>query len=80
MDLFTEGSIFMHYGLAGLKLKCHNDRFDYYKHSFSLHKMLTNELQSCGLLWIIVMFVSAVWALILTAPIHCRGSIGEQEM
>ncbi len=29
-------------------------------------------------LWIIVMFLSAVWALILTAPIHCRGSIGEQ--
>ncbi len=24
------------------------------------------------------MFLSAVWALILTAPIHCRGSIGEQ--
>ncbi len=29
-------------------------------------------------LWIIVMFLSAVWILILTAPIHCRGSIGEQ--
>ncbi len=31
-------------------------------------------------LWIIVMFLSAVWTLILTAPIHCRGSIGEQMM
>ncbi len=29
-------------------------------------------------LWIIVMFLSAVWTLILTAPIHCRGSIAEQ--
>ncbi len=29
-------------------------------------------------LWIIVMFLSAVWTLILTAPIHCRGSTGEQ--
>ncbi len=29
-------------------------------------------------LWNIVMFLSAVWTLILTAPIHCRGSIGEQ--
>ncbi len=29
-------------------------------------------------LWIIVMFLSAVWILILTAPIHCRGSIAEQ--
>ncbi len=24
--------------------------------------------------------LSAVWTLILTAPIHCRGSIGEQVM
>ncbi len=31
-------------------------------------------------LWIIVMFLSAVWTLILTAPIHCTGSIGEQVM
>ncbi len=30
--------------------------------------------------WIIVMFLSAVWTLILTAPIHCRGSTGEQVM
>ncbi len=28
----------------------------------------------------IVMFLSAVWTLILTAPIHCRGSIVEQVM
>ncbi len=31
-------------------------------------------------LWIIVMFLSAVWILNLTAPIHCRGSTGEQVM
>ncbi len=30
--------------------------------------------------WIIVMFLSAVWTLILMAPIHCRGSISEQVM
>ncbi len=30
-------------------------------------------------LWIIVMFLSAFsWTLILTAPIHYRGSTGEQ--
>ncbi len=29
-------------------------------------------------LWIIVMFLTAVWTLILTAPILCRGSTGEQ--
>ncbi len=33
-----------------------------------------------GVVWIIVIFLSAVWTLILTAPIHCRWSIGEQEM
>ncbi len=31
-------------------------------------------------LWIIEIFLSAVWTLILTAPIHCRGSIAEQVM
>ncbi len=33
-----------------------------------------------GVVWIIVMFLSAVWILILTAPIHCKGYIGEQVM
>ncbi len=33
-----------------------------------------------GVVWIIVMFLSAVWTLILTAPIHCRASIAEQLM
>ncbi len=37
-------------------------------------------LSGVDYLWIIVMFLSAVWTLILTAPIHCRGSIGEQAM
>ncbi len=31
-------------------------------------------------LCIIVIFLSAVWTLILTAPIHCRGPIGEEVM
>ncbi len=31
-------------------------------------------------LWIIVMFLSVVQTLILTAPIHRRGYIGEQVM
>ncbi len=31
-------------------------------------------------LWIIVMFLSAVWTLILMAPIHWRGFIAEQVM
>ncbi len=46
--------------------------------SLWLHKMLTDGLDWSGVdnLWIIVMFLSDVWTLILTAPIHCsRGSI-----
>ncbi len=31
-----------------------------------------------GVVWIIVMFLSAVWTLILTAPIHCRGSFAQR--
>ncbi len=34
-----------------------------------------------GVVWITcVMFLCAVWTLILMALIHCRGSIGEQVM
>ncbi len=40
--------------------------------------MLIDEIKSCGL--ICVMFLAVVWALILAAPIHCAGSIGEQVM
>ncbi len=32
---------------------------------------------TCGWLWC---FLSALWTLILTAPIHCRGSIGGKVM
>ncbi len=45
--------------------------------SFRFHKMLTDVLDWCGLL---VMLLSAVWNLILTAPIHCRAYIAEQVM
>ncbi len=31
-------------------------------------------------MWIIVMFLSAVWTLILMAPIHCKASTGEQTL
>ncbi len=49
------------------------------------HECLKNFLKKkntffADCLWIIVMFLSAVWTLILTAPIHCRGSFGEQVM
>ncbi len=43
------------------------DGFVYYKRSFWLLKMLIDGLGWCGLL---VMFLSAVWILILTAPIN----------
>ncbi len=41
----------------------------------------SQDVNRCtGVVWIIVMFLSAVWTLILTAPIHCGVSIGEQAM
>ncbi len=46
---------------------------------FCLLKMLTDvDIMLTGVVWIIVMFLSAVWTLILTAPIHCRASICEK--
>ncbi len=42
----------------------------------SFHKMVTDWLTGV-VVWIIIMILAAVWTLILTAPIHCRGSIGE---
>ncbi len=46
-------------------------------HSCSLHKTLIVGLELCGL---IVDYYLAVWTFILTAPIHCRGSIDKQVM
>ncbi len=49
--------------------------------SVSLLKMLIDVWISCmDYLRMIVMFLSAVWTLILTAPIHRRASIGELVM
>ncbi len=48
------------------------------KHAFySLKNTLIDQSDLCGL---IIMFLSAVWTLILTVPIHCRRSIGEEVM
>ncbi len=50
------------------------------KHSFSLHKTLNDVLEWCGLLVDYCDVLSAVWTLILTAPIHCRWSIVESDV
>ncbi len=42
------------------------------------HYGLQKQKQSKSYLWIIMMFLWAVWTLILTAPIHSRGFIGDQ--
>ncbi len=57
-------------------LKCFIDRFVSYKHAAFPSQDIN---WWTGVVWIIVMFLSAVWTLILTAPIH-RWSIGEQVM
>ncbi len=57
-------------------LKHLTDGFASYKHGFLRHKI--DGLELCGC--IIMMFLSTVWTLILTAPIHYIESIGEQVM
>ncbi len=60
-----------------LKLKCLNDGLfltNTQLFSFSFYKTFIDGLESCGLLVINLMFLSAVCSFILTAPIHCRGS------
>ncbi len=61
---------------TGLKLKC-LDKFITSMQLFTSQDVKLMDSSQCGL---IVMFLSAVWTLILMAPIHCRGSIGEQVM
>ncbi len=64
----------------GLKLKHLNDGFVSYKHSFyfTRHQLMDWSCVDC--LWIIVLFLSTVWTLTLTAPIHTRGYFAEQMM
>ncbi len=78
MDFFTGGSIIMDYGQFGQK-----KQFGV-KNILMMDLILTNMQLlasqsinwwtgiSVDYLWIIVLYLSAVWTLILTAPIHCR--------
>ncbi len=54
------------------------DYCDVFNSCLNSHSDGTHSLQRIHwwYLWIIVMFLSVVLTLILTAPIHCRGSIG----
>jgi len=53
---------------------------DLFLKNMQLFTSHNNNLRT-GLMWIIFyFFLSAVWTLILTAPIHCKVSIGEQVM
>ncbi len=64
---FTGGSVIMDYGLSWF---------------ITNTQLLSSQDVNwwTGVVWIIVMFLSAVWTLILTAPIHCRASIAETLM
>ncbi len=58
-----------------------NDGFVSYKHAFfyfTRHQLM--DWTGVDYLWITVVFLSIFWALILTAPIHWRGTTGEQVM
>ncbi len=74
-------SYFMDYGLTWeqrFEVKHLNDGFVF--HANTLFWASQDVNWWTGVVWIIGMFLSAVQTLILTAPIHCRGSIGEQVM
>ncbi len=88
IDLITGGSVIVDYGFVFLLEVTSSDSFNV-KNALMMDLLITNRwvllllyrtlidgLESCGL----VMFLSAVWTLILTAPIHSRGSNGEQVM
>ncbi len=74
-DFFTGGSVIMDSYFSRkqqFEVKEHlNERFVSYKHA----SFLFNVIWWTGVdyLWIIVMFLSAVWTLTLTAPIHCTS-------
>ncbi len=78
---FTGGSVFSQiinsYEVTVIELKYLNYGIIFLQTcKFPLLKTLIDGLESCGLFC--VMFLLAVWTLILTAPIHCNGSICEQ--
>ncbi len=80
MHFFTGGSVFMDVILNrsdGLKFKCLKGEFVYNKHTDVTSPDVNWWI---GVVWIIVMFLSAVWSLILTAPIHCSASIAESRI
>ncbi len=62
---------------SGLSVKCLN-----YGLFLTNTQLLSSPdgLEWCGLLVYYCDVLSAVWTLILTAPIHCRASVGEQVM
>ncbi len=66
--------------LAGSKQFEVNDGFFFFFTNMQLFASQEMDWSGVDYLWIIVMFLSAVWTLILTAPIHCRGFTGEQVM
>ncbi len=73
MDFFTRGNVIMDYGLL-FSPEVKNDGLFAYKHTdFHFTRHLIDGLESCRLL-----LLSAACTLILTAPIHCNGSFGEQ--
>ncbi len=67
-------------GSDSLKLKGLNDFEFFYRNATFHFKLLIDGLESCGLLVDYCDVLSAIWTLILTAPIYCKGSISKQVM
>ncbi len=82
MEFCTGGNVIMDGILArsdGSKVKIFKIKVKFvsYKHA-AFH--FTRHYWQTEVMWIIVMFLSVVSTLTLTAHIHCRGSNGEQLM
>ncbi len=71
-DFFTGWSVVMDY----VQKRCFKERKINDGFVFTNTQLFTSRDVNwwTGVVWIIVMFLS-VWTLILTAPIHCRGSL-----
>ncbi len=76
MDFFTVWSIIMDYGHFSQKQWIYLIRDLFLTNSQLFTSQDVNWWTE--MVWITVMFLSAVFTLILTAPIHCRASTGEQ--
>ncbi len=81
IEFFPEGRIIMNYGLVFWREVTVDVGYLFLTNmQLFTTKTSTDGLESVEYLWVTMMFLSAVWTLILMAPIHCGEYVGEQVM